>query len=864
MFIEENESVERFEKFTKLVSERFDIKVRFDGVKAQTDGNEITLPNILAMSDKEIEFLYGILLHEIGHVKFSQFDKALFEKIGSHNHFCIINAIEDARIENKMMKVYEGAKDVFHQLYNVFTADKTYMEKIFKGSGGETAVWFSFSMAVHNILLDLANVDDKVVMGRNRSTVNVMMGAIKKMIDNASLNSTADAHTLGTKIYDHFFKNEADKSDKLEFKKEAESMEKGKEEIKKLLDQLRELNDLAQKIRKDVKGLRDTKKDKGKELDKFHKDHSKELEEAQKEAYEANDVAWDRKRLETAQADMAKVQEELNKLENQIKAIEQKIAERNGLVEKNKENIDKGNLTPTKKALAQKQNKSNERMNTNAEKKLEDLKERLKQAQENLKHAQERVKNWENEVKQNKNLTEEEIKQQLEQANKKLDPIYKQEGEYQKNINDLKSKIAQKMEEIKAMMEGNKAERMKAIGDLDKLLKSAGVEGAGIIPEFETSDWKEADGIQQGFDKDATQQTGMPVVNGMSPFGSSVRDIVMKLEDVSNKLDNIDLAKLFASKVRQSKLDSYNDTDADVPNSENTGEDIKALKSARKHFPVSTAFDIVREEIGGGDNQLLSKIRSDKKSDIDKLTNLIKLKFRFRQKPRFKGGQEDGTIDGRELWRVPTNLGNRIFEINEKKIDNKVQVAIAVDISGSMEKDYSEYGEKVRELTLMLSDALLSAHVKHEVLGYGAPVDDNMASLKGASSIYNRTRHRLETVVYRTIGGGMGIQNITTQTWDNADGESLRVIAKRLLKATSKKKVMFVITDGKPFLNDADTACLDQDLKNTLEWAKRNKIEVYGLGFNDVPKSFYGDNYCKVENMENLLKFLKERLVLVV
>jgi len=864
MFIEENESVERFEKFTKLVSERFDIKVRFDGVKAQTDGNEITLPNILAMSDKEIELLYGILLHEIGHVKFSQFDKKLFQAIGSHNHFCIINAIEDARIENKMMKVYEGAKDVFDSLYNVFTSDKEYMNKIFKGSGGETAVWFSFSMAVHNVLLDLDHVDDKAIMGRNRNTVNEMMVEVKKIIDNSSLSSTADAHELGTKLYDHFFKKDVDKSEKLEFKKDEENLEKGKEEIKKLLDQLRELNDLATKIRKDVKGLRDTKKEKNKELGQFQKEHAKDVEEAQKEAYEANDVLWDRKRLEQATADMAKVQEELDKLEKQVADIEKKIADRNAVTEKNEENIKNGKLTPSKKALADKQNKSNERMNKNAETKLEDLKERLKQAQENLKNAQNRVDNWKQEVEQNKNLTEQEIKDKLEEANKKLDPIQKQEGEFNKNINDLKSKIAQKMEEIKAMMEGNKKERMEAINSLDKLLKESGIDGAGIVPSFEESDWKEADNIQQGFDKDATQKTGMPVVNGMSPFGSNVRDIVMKLEDVSDKLDNIDLAKLFSGKVRQSKLESYNDTEADVPNTEDTEENIKALKSNRKHFPVSTAFDIVREEIGGGDTQLISKIRGDKKGEIDRLSNLIKLKFRFRQKPRFKGNQEDGTLDGREIWRVPTSLGNRIFEISEKKLDNKVQVAIAVDISGSMEKDYSEYGEKVRELSLMLSDALQSAHVKHEVVGYGAPVDDNMANLKGASSIYNRTRHRLETVVYRTLGGGQGIQNITTQTWDNADGESLRVIAKRLLKATSKKKVMFVITDGKPFLNDADTACLDQDLKNTLEWAKRSKIEVYGLGFNDVPKSFYGDNYCKVESMDVLLKFLKERLIVVV
>jgi len=864
MFIEENESVEKFDKFTKLVAERFDIKVRFDGVKAQTDGNEITLPNILAMSDKEIEFLYGILLHEIGHVKFSQFDKKLFEAIGSHNHFCIINAIEDARIENKMMGVYEGAKDIFSQLYNVFTADKEYMDKIFKGSGGETAVWFSFCMAVHNVLLNLDYVDDKVVMGKNRKAVTDMMVEVKKIIDNSRLTSTSDAHDLGTKLYDHFFKKEIDKSEKLEFKKQADKLEKGKGEIKKLLDQLKELSDLATKIRKDVKGLRSTKKETTKELGSFQKEHSKELGEAQKEAYEANDVLWDRKRLESAEGDMKRVEEELAKVEKQVADLERKIADRTKIVEDNNEKLQKGSLTPTKKKIAQKQNKSNERMNKNAEKKLEDLKDRLKEAQKNLQHSKTRVENWEKEVEKNKNLTEQEIKDKLEQANKTLDPIYKKEGEYEKDINDLKGKISEKMAEIKAMMEGNKQERMEAINQLDQLLKESGVEGSGIIPSFEESDWKEADGIQKGFDKDATAKTGMPVVNGMSPFGSNVREIVMKLEDVSDKLDNIDLAKLFSGKVRQSKLESYNDTEADVPNSQDTEENIKALKSSRKHFPVSTAFDIVREEIGGGDSQILPKIRSDKKFDIDRLSNLIKLKFRFRQKPRFKGGQEDGTIDGRELWRVPTNLGNRIFEINQKKVDNKVQVSIAVDISGSMEKDYSEYGEKVRELTLMLSDALHSAHVKHEVLGYGAPVDDNMASIKGASSVYNRTRHRLETVVYRTLGGGMGIQNINTQTWDNADGESLRVIGKRLLKATSKKKVMFVITDGKPFLNDADTACLDEDLKRTLAWAKGNKIEVYALGFNDVPKTFYGDNYCKVDDMDSLLKFLKERLVLVV
>jgi uncharacterized coiled-coil DUF342 family protein len=860
MFVEITESVEKFEKFTKLVSERFDIKVAFDGVKAQTDGNIITLPNILAMSDKEIEFLYGILLHEIGHVKFSQFEKAMFAMIKSHNHFCVINAIEDARIENKMMGVYEGASNVFEQLYNEFSCDKEYMAKIFKHSGGETDLWFAFSMYVHNYLVKI-DVNDKSVIGKKRKEVEEMFAEVKKTIDNTKLLNTADAHGLGTKLYDHFFNKEVDKSEKLEFAKEEQSVEKGKEEIKKLLDQLRELNDLASKIRKDVKGLRDTKKDKGKELNQFQKEHSKELEEAQKEAFEANDVMWDRKRLEQAQNDLNKLLEEIAQLEQKINDLSSKMQQREQITEKLKENLDK--LTPSKKAVADKSIKSNERMNKNAQPKLAELQEKIKQMKEALEHAKNRVDNWKDEVEKNKNMTEEEIKQQLEQANKKLDPIYKQEGEYNKEIGDLKNKIAQKMQDIKNMMEGNKGERMKAIEGLDKLLKESGIEGAGIVPSFEESDWKEADNIQQGFDKDATAKTGMPVVNGMSPFGTNVRDIIMKLEDVSDKLDNIDLAKLFAKKVRVSSMESLNDIETEQDNTDDEKENVEALSSVRRHIPVSTAYDVVREAIGGGDMKPILKVRSDKAQDITKLTNTIRTKFRFKQKPRFLGAQEEGTIDSREIWRVPTSQGKRIFEINQKKIDNKVQVAVAVDISGSMDKEQSEYGEKITELCVMLSDALENCHVKHEVIGFGAPVDDNVASLGGLSSVFNRTRHRIEAVVFRTLNGGFGIQNLALETWDNADGESLRVIGKRLLKQRGKKKVMFVITDGKPFLNDADIATLDQDLKNTLVWAKRNEIEIYALGFNDTPKEFYGDRYCKVENMDSLTKFLQEKLIVV-
>lgn len=133
---------------------------------------------------------------------------------------------------------------------------------------------------------------------------------------------------------------------------------------------------------------------------------------------------------------------------------------------------------------------------------------------------------------------------------------------------------------------------------------------------------------------------------------------------------------------------------------------------------------------------------------------------------------------------------------------------------------------------------------------------------QNASSSYNRRSNLIETVVYKSFQNrkNFGIQNISIEATDNSDGEHLRIAAKNLMKYGNKNKIIFYITDGKPFLTDCNLDILDSDLIRTIKWLKDNKITLYALGFNKSAKKFYKENHCFIENTSDMLKFFYEKL----
>ena len=85
---------------------------------AYTDGKEITLPSLpdnLEFNHEEVMTMRGLLDHEAGHVRHTNFDSVQkFSKTQSQQAFSIGNTLEDIRLESLVMEEYPGSQKNFH------------------------------------------------------------------------------------------------------------------------------------------------------------------------------------------------------------------------------------------------------------------------------------------------------------------------------------------------------------------------------------------------------------------------------------------------------------------------------------------------------------------------------------------------------------------------------------------------------------------------------------------------------------------------------------------------------------------------------------------------------------------------------
>jgi cobalamin biosynthesis protein CobT len=131
------------------------------------------------------------------------------------------------------------------------------------------------------------------------------------------------------------------------------------------------------------------------------------------------------------------------------------------------------------------------------------------------------------------------------------------------------------------------------------------------------------------------------------------------------------------------------------------------------------------------------------------------------------------------------------------------------------------------------------------------------------SNTYNRVANNLETIVFKkfTDKNNDGIGNLEIKCSDNSDGESIKLIATRLLKERAQRRVLFIISDNKPYLSEADIPTMDKDLHDTLKWCIQNRVELYAFGFNEGGELFYKQNYCHVKTYDDFLKFCHQKIL---
>lgn len=889
--------LEAFNKYAKFISDQFGVTVVLDGTKACTNGKTIYLPSLSAMNQEEIEFLYCVLLHEVGHVRHTPFSPELFQGIKTQDHFHICNALEDARIENKLMAEFDGAHQIFHDLYNKFTADDNFMNRVFRVKHAHMSTWEAISAYCHNYFI---NLDTKQAMSEfvppkalKELQKFVTDNKIDALLAKTDLDSWDDVFKLGTKIYDLYFSSKTDHSQKVSITPLVKTMEKVQNEHLSEMDKLAQ--ELAQKIEEmqgrmkplqdKIRARRESNKDK---ISKLYEDQEK----LEKIIDELSTVQDNRHTLDSKNERIQKMEESIKEMTDRLNEYEKKKLDlQNEINEQIKKELEKINKKqqqtvdsplepfaseeePSQKSVApQKTELSESEMSS----KLQSMKEKLARLEERMKNLGDKIKEKTPKMEANKNITQEALKElasvnnpellnlptdQLDKMVSKESQKYNQVRDQLRNLTDTGAEgeqLQRLRNELNAAKEQMAQEMVERLQEMQEQFDKAGIP-IQVVPQFEPNPaWEESDVAQQAFDQQASEDSGDLVSNGCGFGLNSPRDIITYIDKTKKDVVSFDIGQHFYESNHESKLESFNEETSQVTNTK-TVEDGKVSKSTRKHVPLSTQFDKVTTKTHS-DGKKVHEIKTRLSTNVAQVKNLFRKHLKFDKKDQFHGNQEEGKLDSRNLWKLATKTDDLYYEVNRPKFVNKVSAAIAIDVSGSMDKDFTEHGEKLQELTLLLSEGLKEVHIQHEIVGFHAPVNHELRAL-GASPVYNRNSNNLETVVYKNFVDrhNHGLQNIEIQCSDNSDGESLKVIGQRLLKSRSKRKVMFVITDGKPFLSDADVNVLDQDLKNTIQWCRQNKIELFAFGFNEQGREFYGERFCFVKTYQDLLTFIKEKL----
>lgn len=186
-----------------------------------------------------------------------------------------------------------------------------------------------------------------------------------------------------------------------------------------------------------------------------------------------------------------------------------------------------------------------------------------------------------------------------------------------------------------------------------------------------------------------------------------------------------------------------------------------------------------------------------------------------------------------------------------------VAVELVVDCSGSM----SGYGKIATACyaAYALASTLERIGIANEVIGFTtramsrATLNAMMEEAKalGDARVRYARAEALHIPVFKAFGERVGpvvkrrfaevaVGNDTgVSMCSNVDGESIQIASRRVLARREARKVMIVLSDGRPAAS-GDFAALHQHLKDSVKLAEKRGVETVGIGImDDSVKQFY-------------------------
>lgn len=548
----------------------------------------------------------------------------------------------------------------------------------------------------------------------------------------------------------------------------------------------------------------------------------------------------------------------VEKLEERMKNLESK----KDSLEKRKEDIDQSHqekmnaMEKAKEHFAEKETQKEASLNEKKEalaKKLDEVEKYLNALERNQSELS--LEKTQHEKAVEKTLAESGVGQENGGVEKAMENLTSLREEYSKAEAEMMQatkplealRAAQKEASAHLRNEAKSAnwEVEKMVRQVENKLAAAGIE-VELSEKMETMEgWDAANSAQQSWDDKASNETKQSVINGCGG-GRGTRDLMIAIEETKNLIGEIDPAQIFADVVHVSPLEGFaaaKGGDNVPPTLQNSTE--TAFDDMR-HTVWSKRFDKVISAPKKS-SALLSRLRREHASDIKKTITTFRKHLRPSFKPKFVGGREEGDLDARNLWKLASGHDQDFYEVTKKRPDTKSSASILVDLSGSVASFGDDASARLQKMVLLLSEGLSSSHIPHEILGFSAPIEPALAEMPIPAN-FNRKSCRLETVVLKSFKDRdlSGLESLAIQQADNSDGESVRIALDRLVKQQGKNKIMFIVSDGKPYMQDADAAILDSDLSRALLECAQKKVTVYGLGLSEI-HPVMGASYVAME-----------------
>ena len=250
-----------------------------------------------------------------------------------------------------------------------------------------------------------------------------------------------------------------------------------------------------------------------------------------------------------------------------------------------------------------------------------------------------------------------------------------------------------------------------------------------------------------------------------------------------------------------------------------------------------------------------------------------------RSRSRWIPGMTRGKIDNRVLGKLAIGhqhrelMDDRIFRQKEEHTSKDIAVQLVIDCSGSMD------GSKITtacHTAYALASVLERLHIPHEVIGFttgqfshsmqrelndelkkGVNISRwealNMPIFKTFSERFNpRVKSRFAEYPSQGV------------LWNNIDGESIEICARRLIQRPESGKMMIVLSDGNP-IGNGETGAIRRHAKDVIRRIEDSKIiDIIGIGIMTKSVSQYYQHHVVLNGTEDLPRVVMNELKTVI